>query len=146
MSDLEALAAGADMAAAGEESAPLPGMVETRKEQEAAEEGSALAVSVMAVNFVADAVETGFKCLRYGPETRREGAEKIAPLLLKYGVSGGVLGEWLERWKEEIAAGMFFGGVIWASVKAVREYNAEAEAAEKPSNVTNITGDGISGD
>ena len=145
---LEQMAEAADTAVAAEEKTPLPGMIEAEQAQDEAESSSALMVSAQAVNFVADVAEARFECLRYGPETRQQGAEKIAPLLIKYGISGGVLGEFLERWKEEIAAGMFFGGVIWASVKAVKEHNAATEtAAPAADNVTPLDmGDGISGD
>lgn len=145
---IEQMATAADAAVAAEESAPLPGMIEAAQAQDEAESSGALLISAQAVNFAADVVEASFECLRYGPETRQKGAEKIAPLLIKYGISGGILGEFLDRWKEEIAAGMFFGGVIWASVKAVKEHNAGKEgAAPKSDNVTPLKmGDGVSGD
>lgn len=68
-----------------------------------------------------------FPELAYRAETKAEGAKKLAPLLLKYDVAGTLFA----RWGAEIEAGMFFGGVIFASVKAVKAARAK-EKAEEP--------------
>lgn len=136
--DIEQMAAAVD-AANSEGGATLPGLEAAQEAaqgmQEAeteAEQATALAVSEKAVNFIADLAEYRYDCLKYGQEVRKEGAEKIAPLLVKYGLSGGILAEYLERWKEEIAAGMFFGGVIFASYQAVKADKAAKAAAIEP--------------
>lgn len=124
-------------AANREGGANLPGLEAAQEAAQAASaaedeagQAAALAVAEKGVNLVADLVEFKYDCLKYGPETRAEGAAKIAPLLVKYGLGGGILAEYLERWKEEIAAGMFFGGVIFASYQAVKE--ARKEQAKEP--------------
>lgn len=148
LSGLEALAAGVDGVVISEEQAPLPGVEKIEAAQEVENTDAAMMAATIGVNFLADSTEQIWDCLHYGPETRQTGAEKIAPLLQKYGISGGVLGEWLSKWQAEIAAGMFFGGVIVASVRMVKEHNAK-QAEEKPEagNVTALRPlDDISGD
>lgn len=66
--------------------------------------------------------------VNYGPETQAEGAKRLAPLLAKYGGSFG-----FGKWKDEIEAGLFFGGVAfgtWQAVRAARQVQPEQPKPE----------------
>ncbi len=80
------------------------------------------------VGLMAFAIEKLFPVLGYTEETKKEGAKRIAPLLVKYNLQNTLFG----KWGAEIEAGMFFGGLIVASVQAVRAAKAaEAEQVEQ---------------
>lgn len=63
------------------------------------------------VGLVATGIEALLPPLKYGQETRTEAAQKLAPLVAKYGASGG----FLARWAAEIDAGVFFATLGWKS-------------------------------
>lgn len=148
LTGLEALAAGADNVVLGEEATPLLGMEQLEQAQEVVSADGALVVSAKCVDMAAGAVSAIFPCLQYGPETRAQGTEVLAPLFLKYGAGDSWLFAYVEKWKEEIAAGMFFGGLIVASYKIVKADKAEkAKEQQAGDNVTVFkTGDDASGD
>lgn len=148
LTGLEALAAGADNVVLGEEATPLPGMEQLEQAQEVVSADGALVVSEKCVDMAAGLVNKFFPCLQYGPETRAEGAAVLAPLFLKYGAGDSWLFAYIEKWKEEIAAGMFFGGLIAASYQIVKAENAEKDKERKAGdNVTVLkNGDDASGD
>jgi hypothetical protein len=75
------------------------------------------------IGMLAAGVESLWPVLSFKPETRATGAKKLAPLLVKYNLGGTLFA----RWDAEISAGLFFGGVVYASYKAV---NAEPEGAQ----------------
>lgn len=77
------------------------------------------------IDLVAWAVEKIWPCLGYKPETKKEAAQKLAPLLVKY----NVVDTFFAKWGAEVEAGMFFAGVGYASYLAVK--NAPAEPVEK---------------
>jgi len=78
------------------------------------------------INLIAWGVEQLFPMLGYKEETKAEGAKRLAPLLVKYNLRDTLMGQW----GAEIQAGMFFGGVLFASVQVVRAAKDEALQAE----------------
>lgn len=64
--------------------------------------------------------------LEYTPEVKAEGARKLAPVLRKY---PSAIGDFVARWGVEIEAGVFFGGVVYGSIIAVK--NAPKEEAKQ---------------
>lgn len=79
------------------------------------------------IDLTAFAVEKFYPVLEYTEVTKAEAAKRLTPLMVKYNLSGTLLG----KWGAEIEAGMFFSGVIIASVQAVRAAKqAEADKAE----------------
>jgi hypothetical protein len=101
---------------------PEPQFITAPEAKEAAEaEAGAL------LDMLAWGIETLFPMLGYSPETKKEGAKKLAPLLLKYNINGTLFA----RWGAEIEAGMFFGGVAvksYQTVKAARNAPLEVKA------------------
>lgn len=54
--------------------------------------------------------------------TRKRGAQKLAPLLVKYDLDS----PFLRKWRAEIDAAVFFGGVAWGIMQAVKAQPADA--------------------
>lgn len=79
------------------------------------------------LELIAAGVHKFFPVLEYTPEVKAEAARRVAPLMLKYDLAG----TFAARWADEIRAGIFFGGLVYGSVQAVRadrEQKAKAEA------------------
>lgn len=55
------------------------------------------------------------------PETKEQGAEKLAPLLVKYDLDS----PFISKWRAEIDAGLFFGGLVYGIYEAVQSNKAE---------------------
>lgn len=92
-------------AGAGEAATPEQEAVLITPEEEAAQ----------LLGMLAFALKSFWPVLEYREETINEGAKRLAPLLVKYDMRSELLG----RWGAEIEAGMFFGGVAYASYLAV---------------------------
>lgn len=73
------------------------------------------------VGLIAWAVEKVFPMLGYTDETKKEGAKKLAPLLVKYDVANTIFA----KWGAEFEAGAFFAGVAYASYMAVKNVPKE---------------------
>lgn len=67
------------------------------------------------IDMVALVVGTLWPVLGYKPETKKEAAQKLAPLLEKWDVKNTILA----KWGAEFEAGVFFAGVAYASYRAV---------------------------
>jgi hypothetical protein len=65
------------------------------------------------------------------PQTRDKGAEKLAPLMLKYDLDS----PWLRKWRIEIEAAMFVGGTAYAIYQAVQARKNMPEDASQPAPV-----------
>lgn len=104
----------APAAAAPAAAAPPPAEVLQSAEKEA----------TAIVELLAAVVKQFFPVLDYQEGVRVEAAKKLGPVLAKYNPQGSVLG----RYKEEIEAGLFFGGLIIGSIRAVR--NPPKEVAD----------------
>lgn len=65
-----------------------------------------------------------------GPETRATGAKKLAPLLLKYDLES----PFLRKWRAEIDAAVFFGGVAYSIYEAVQLRKELEKAAKEKGN------------
>lgn len=98
---------------------------EQQQEQAQASELQALGLAQMGVELVAGLVGRRWPVLVYSPEQKTTAAAVLVPVLVKYDLSPA----WLDKYKEEFAAGAFFAGLVIESVRKVRE--AEAAAAEK---------------
>lgn len=81
------------------------------------------------VELVAWGVERIFPALGYKEETKQEAAKKLAPLMVKYNLSS----ELLNKWGAEFEAGMFFGGLAYASYLAVKASKQPPEEQPKKS-------------
>lgn len=81
------------------------------------------------VDLVTWAVEKIFPALGYKEETKQEAAKKLAPLMVKYNLSS----ELLNKWGAEFEAGMFFGGLAYASYLAVKASKQPPEEQPKKS-------------
>lgn len=105
----------------------LPGLSPAGPEAvpEIDQQAVALGEAETVVEMAAGAVKALYPVLNYTPEVKGEAAQKLAPLLQKYGGNVG----WLSRWKEEIDAGMFFAGLVYGSWRVVQE--AKAKEAEQ---------------
>lgn len=77
-----------------------------------AEEGEAREL----VELAAMGVSAMWPVLGYTEETKAKGAQVLAPVFKKYGFRETVLG----KYRVEIEAGVFFGGLIIGSIQAVR--------------------------
>lgn len=73
------------------------------------------------VDLIAWAVKKIWPVLGYKPETKKEAAQKLAPLLVKYHVADTLFA----KWGAEVEAGMFFFGVGYASYMAVKDASKE---------------------
>ncbi len=88
-----------------------------------AEEGEAREL----VELAAMGVSAMWPVLGYTEETKAKGAQVLAPVFKKYGFKETVLG----KYRVEIEAGIFFGGLIIGSIQAVRaSKKAEIEKVE----------------
>lgn len=85
--------------------------------------------AVKLVELVAWGVEKIFPVLGYKEETKAEAAKKLAPLMVKYNLSS----ELLNKWGAEFEAGMFFGGLAYASYLAVKASKQPPEEQPKKS-------------
>lgn len=98
-------------------------------EQAEADRQSLIMTAAMAVNFTASTAESIWPCLSYDESLRAAAVEKLMPVLSKYGME---MPEWLKPYKEELEAGLFFGGIIFKSYIDIKAFNkAEAEKEEK---------------
>lgn len=122
-----------------EEAQLLLGEVETVEEQLQEETGpvydpaEAKIEAEFLTNMAADAAGGMHPALvdMYPEEVREKVAERLAPVLVKY---GGHMPPWLEKWKDELMLAIVLGGVAYGSVKAVKEYQPpEKEAAPNES-------------
>lgn len=77
---------------------------------------------------LAKGAEIRWPVLNFEQAVIEQGSEKLAPVLAKYGASAG----FLEAYKVEIEAGMFFGAVIYQCHKKIKE-----EAAAKSEKAKN---------
>ena len=116
----EAAAAGGAAGAAGAAGAePAPAVI---NDQEAAE------LSRFIVDLVADTASAQHPALSYDDDARERVERALRPVVLKY---NGKLPPWLERWKEELILTYVLGSVIYASVRAVKEYEAHHKASSQ---------------
>jgi len=81
------------------------------------------------VDLIAWGVEQIFPVLGYKEETKAEGAKRLAPLMVKYNLQQTLMGQF----GAEIQAGLFFGGVVFASVQVVKKRSEEEQAEHKKS-------------
>lgn len=81
------------------------------------------------VDLVTWGIEKIFPVLGYKEETKQEAAKKLAPLMVKYNLSS----ELLNKWGAEFEAGMFFGGLAYASYLAVKASKQPPEEQPKKS-------------
>lgn len=128
--ELDALAGEAAYvdAAAQPQALPSPDAAQS-VEQPAAPRLSHIEEAGKIVDLIAWAVEKIFPVLGYREETKKEAAAKLAPLMEKYNITDTVLG----KWGAEIEAGMFFGGLVYASIQAVKTAKETAKEPEKDS-------------
>lgn len=61
-----------------------------------------------------------------GPQTQERGAEKLAPLLVKYDLDS----PFLRKWRLEVDAGVFVASTAYALYRAIKA-NKEAQAKEQ---------------
>lgn len=106
---------------------PVYGQSETDAGQaEAAAEGVENGlIASMVVNGAAELTRQFYPFLTYDENVRAQAIAKITPLLEKYNISMPLL----DKWKVELEAGIFFGGVIFGSYVQVQQY--KKEQAEK---------------
>ncbi len=64
--------------------------------------------------------------LQYPDDTIKQGAAVLAPVLVKYDMQS----EFLDKWKEEISAAVFFGTLIASSYSTIKAHEAEEKAAK----------------
>jgi len=79
------------------------------------------------VELAALGVSAMWPVLGYTEGTKAEAATKLAPVLTKYNVRDTVLG----KYRVELEAGLFFGGLIIGSIQAVRAAKAAAEIQQE---------------
>lgn len=77
-------------------------------------------LATMAVMGAAELTTSIYPFLHYDETLKAKAIAKITPLLEKYNVSSPLL----NKWKLEIEAGLFFGGVIFASYVQVQQFKA----------------------
>lgn len=80
------------------------------------------------VGLAAFAAEKIWPVLQYQEEVKTEAAKKLAPLMKKYKLGDSIFA----KYGAEVEAGMFFGGLIYASVLAVRASKQPPEPVEEP--------------
>lgn len=85
-------------------------------------------LATMAVMGAAELTTSIYPFLQYDETVKAKAIAKITPLLEKYNVSSPLL----NKWKLELEAGLFFGGVIFASYVQVQQF--KASQAAKPVN------------
>lgn len=83
------------------------------------------------VTIITGGLRVVYPVLEYQEDVKEEAAQKLAPLIKKYGGNS-----MLAKWEAEIEAGLFFGSMVYQSILMVRadkaqaaEEKAQAEAA-----------------
>lgn len=62
--------------------------------------------------------------LEYTDSVKDQGAQVLVPVMLKYDMQS----EFFDTWKEELAAGAFFAGLIYTSYAKIKAHEAEEKA------------------
>lgn len=83
------------------------------------------------VSILTSGINALYPVLDYQESVKKEAAQKLAPLIKKYGVGGSLL----TKWEAEIEAGLFFGAMAYQSILQVRADKAEQV---KPSRFANF--------
>lgn len=87
------------------------------------------------VSILTSGITALYPVLDYQESVKKEAAQKLAPLIKKYGVGGSLLA----KWEAEIEAGLFFGAMAYQSILQVRADKAEQlKAQAKPSRFANF--------
>jgi hypothetical protein len=81
---------------------------------------SAMRAAAMLVDFLAGAVADRWPAAAYSVEEKTAAAAVLAPVFVKHNITPA----WLEKWKEEIAAGFVIGGLAWTGYKRVQAAGA----------------------
>ena len=129
-----------DAAIAAEEQAEAEARTETpeQREQAAADQQAMMLVGATAINITAKAVKDLWPCLSYDVSTKEAALARVMPLMEKYSIG---MPAWLVPWKEEIDAGMFFGGLIVQGFFEVKKHKkAEAEEEKKTVDHNEVNG------
>lgn len=105
---------------------------EAEKEQAELVQSSRAAAALFMQGFSA-VVTIAYPSVRIGAETQAQGAEKLAPVLAKHGFSNS----FLDKWKEEIDFGMWFGGVLIGIYSAVEQQKAQ-KPADTPASTSPV--------
>ena len=100
-----------------------PGQPAAETEKPALDSQGLAVALVVGVSQLATVV---YPCLSYDIQTKEKAVEVLVPVLDKYNLNSPLL----DRWKEEIAAGMFFGGLIFQSYMQVQAWKAEQAKKE----------------
>jgi hypothetical protein len=77
------------------------------------------------VSILTQGITAIYPVLDYQKEAKEEAAQKLAPLIKKYGAGGSLLA----KWEAEIDAGFFFSAMIWNSYQMVKADKAAAAQA-----------------
>lgn len=87
--------------------------------------GEAAEISGQLVAFAAASLKSAHPALEYDDATQTRVRDALTPVVIKY---DGALPPWLLKWKEEIILCGVLASVAYGSVKAVKDYNAAAQA------------------
>jgi hypothetical protein len=77
------------------------------------------------VSILTQGITALYPVLDYQNEAKEQAAQKLAPLIKKYGVGGSLLA----KWEAEIEAGLFFGAMAFNSYMMVKADKAAAAQA-----------------
>ena len=99
----------------GGEGAPPPGSAPSPGASDGEREAAGHAAGLV-VDALAGLVSKRWPETAYTAEEKTAAASVIAPLFIKYGITPA----WLERWREEMAAGLVIGGLAYAGYSRVR--------------------------
>lgn len=94
--------------------------------QPEADTAQAVGIASIMVQLLARGAVIAYPCLSFDDAVKGEAVNVLVPVLTKYNVSS----EFLDRWKEEFAAGMFFAGVIFGSYQTVQADKRKREEKE----------------
>jgi hypothetical protein len=123
---LAAAVAAADAGRAAPGAMPPPG--DQAAPPNGAELQAAMGAASMLVGFVADTVAARWPATAYTAEERLAAAAVLAPVFVKHGITPA----WLEKWREEIAAAMAIGGLIYVGYQRVQAARAAPGPATPP--------------
>ena len=96
------------------------------EEQQQADTQQAVGIASIAVQIAASAAVTAYPCLSFDDALKGQAVSVLVPVLVKYDVSSA----FMERWKEEFAAGAFFAGVIFSAYQTIQADKKKREEKE----------------
>lgn len=98
-----------------------------RQDQQPEQDNSqAIGIASIIVSLSANAAVIAYPCLSFDDAVKGQAVGVLVPVLMKYDVGSA----FLERWKEEFAAGAFFAGVIFSAYQTVQADKRKREEKE----------------